>query len=273
MTQTIDNNKESLKKLSILVSQDGLSFFISDSDNNRLTNFSERKFGEKQTPERLLEELKHLLTLEFAGDISFIDELNVIYANELYSLVPQRLFDEKNLSDYLKYNTKILQTDFLAYDELSNLKANLVYIPYANINNYLLDTFGPFNYKHSVAVFLENFKPESTKDEALVYIYQNHFDLCIFQQKKLILCNSFGFQTAEDVAYFLLFTLEQLKINTETVRVKLWGVIEEDSDLYKLLYTYLRHISIPTKEFNQTLFNQKEQEIPVYKHQLLIQGL
>lgn len=273
MTPAIDNNKKSSKKLSILVAQDGLSFFISESEKNRLTNFSERKFGEKQTPEKLLEELKHLLTLEFADDVSFIDELNVIYANELYSLVPHKLFHENYLSDYLKYNTKILQTDFLAYDELYDLKANLVYIPYANINNYLLDTFGPFNYRHSVAVFLKNFKPQSTEDEALVYMYQNHFDLCIFQQKKLILCNSFGFQTAEDVAYYILFTLEQLKIDTETVRVQLWGVIEEDSDLYKLLYTYIRHISIPKKESDKMIFNQKEQEISAYKHQLLIQGL
>lgn len=273
MTQTIDNKKQSIKKLSILVAQDGLSFFISESDDSRLTHFSERKFGERQTPEKLLEELRHLLTLEFADDLSLIDDLNVIYANELYSLVPQKLFSEKNLSDYLKYNTKILQTDFLAYDELSTLAANLVYIPYANINNYLLDTFGPFNYKHSVAVFLENFKPQTTQDEALVYMYQNHFDLCIFQQKKLILSNSFGFQTAEDVAYFLLFTLEQLKIDTEVVKVRLWGNIEEDSDLFKLLYTYLRHISVPKKEADKVLFNQKEQKISTHKHQLLIQGL
>ena len=44
--------------------------------------------------------------------------------------------------------------------------------------------------------------------------------------------------------YYLLFTLEQLKLDTSSVAVKLFGDIEEDDDIYELCYRYIHQVGI-----------------------------
>jgi hypothetical protein len=47
----------------------------------------------------------------------------------------------------------------------------------------------------------------------------------VISQRKLLLYNSFDFITKKGFIYYLLFTLE-LKLDTETTKLKLFGAIE-----------------------------------------------
>ena len=42
---------------------------------------------------------------------------------------------------YLKYSIKVLENDFVTFDELNNCDIVNVYIPFVNINNFLIDQF------------------------------------------------------------------------------------------------------------------------------------
>jgi hypothetical protein len=59
-----------------------------------------------------------------------------------------------------------------------------------------------------------------------------------------VIFNSFNYTTKEDFIYYLLFTLEQLNLDTETVILKMFGEIEEGDDIYSICYQYVKHISI-----------------------------
>jgi hypothetical protein len=69
-------------------------------------------------------------------------------------------------------------------------------------------------------------------------------DVVILSQKLLIFYNSFQFLTKEDFIYYLLFTLEQLKFDPETVKLRLFGAIEEEDEIYSICYEYIRHPAI-----------------------------
>ena len=43
--------------------------------------------------------------------------------------------------------------------------------------------------------------------------------------------------------YYILFTYEQLELDPNEVALNLTGNIEEDSELYKIAYTYIKDIS------------------------------
>ncbi len=123
-----------------------------------------------------------------------------------------------------------------------------------NINNFIFDTFGEFEYKHASTILIETIlQKESDSDDATLYlnINQQHFELTAIYDKKLLLYNSFEFSTKEDVIYYLLFTTEQLKLNPETVKLKLMGTIEKDDQLYQIIYTYVRFVEfyIPNYQF------------------------
>ena len=70
-----------------------------------------------------------------------------------------------NLADYLKFNSKILKSDFIAYDDIRHNEAVNVYVPYVNINNFIYEHFGSFTYRHySTIVIDEILKVEKDAD-------------------------------------------------------------------------------------------------------------
>ncbi|NJX17331.1 DUF3822 family protein, partial [Tamlana crocina] len=102
-------------------------------------------------------------------------EVMVLFSNELYSLVPKAYFNEENASEYLKYNTRILETDYVAQDELAEGKMVNVYIPYTNINNFFFDRYGEFEYRHTVSVLAEEFLIQNRFQTEGTRVYLNCF--------------------------------------------------------------------------------------------------
>ena len=175
------------------------------------------------------------------------DEVVVIHSNNLSTFVPTALFDEDYLGSYLQFNTKVFETDFFAFDALPNYEMNHVFIPFVNINNYLLDQFSTFNYKHVNTILVSKLLELSKNiDEKQVFVHfsKNKFEIIVVQNQKLLLFNSFDFVTKEDFIYYLLFTTEQLNLNPENFKVQLLGVISEDSELFEIAYKYVRNVSI-----------------------------
>ena len=252
MAKTNSHHHTQKIKLSIQVSLNGLSFCALDPADQKIVFFKDRKFKKKLNPMEILEQIENLYEQEvFLREGAH--ELHVQFSSELYSLVPRQLFQEEAASDYLKYNAKILETDFVAQDVLEEFDIVNVFIPYTNINNYFFDRYGEFEYRHTVSVLTEELlklnkeQQEGTK----VYLHCNSFgfDLLVVQEGKLLLANSFLCNTPEDFIYYLLFTVEQLELDPLKIDLILLGKIEEESEYYKMAYTYIKHI-----EFLETSF-------------------
>ena len=99
-------------------------------------------------------------------------------------------------------------------------------------------------YKHSSTLLIDTLLQKVTQEGASYYINvcQNHFEIIVVENGKLLLYNTFEYKTKEDFIYFLLFTVEQLKSDPETLQLYFSGQITEDSELYTIAYTYIRHI-------------------------------
>ena len=254
MVTTTNSQQNKELKLSILIAQDGLSFCTLDQENKSIVDFHSEIFKDSLDPEKILEVLKNALKFNLEEKAaSEIKKVNVVFVNNLYSLVPRDFFSEKQLTDYLKFNTKILKTDFIAFDELKFTKANNVYIPYTNINNYLFEKFGEFNYIHSSTLFvdvcLQQSKNYETEEIVFINIQARRFDICCVKENNLILVNSFEYYTPQDFIYFVLFTLEQLKFNTEKLQLCISGNVSENDATYQYLYTYIKEISFLNTSF------------------------
>ncbi len=60
---------------------------------------------------------------------------------------------------------------------------------------------------------------------------------------KLQLCNSFKFETDEDMLYFLLNVYKQLGFDTNLMPLVLKGDIEKELSKFQLIYKYIRNVS------------------------------
>ena len=254
LSKNIDNTTENFYKLSIQVSLNGLSFCIVDTLRNTILQSQKRQFGKELSPFEVQRELKEMLT-EFEVEDFDIEDTVVIHRNNLFSLVPKSLFDPDDLANYLKLNAKILANDVIEYDEIENHDLVIVYVPYMNINNYIFDLFGEFEFVHNGTVLLQSLLKSSaniTEPVCYVHVGQQQMDLVVLGRKRLLLYNSFQYRTKEDFIYYILFTLEQLDLDPESISLRLFGQIEEEDELYSISYEFIRHISIFVPELSYT---------------------
>ena len=239
------SNKLNNLELSIQLSLSGLSFCILNKDSNTIIEVKELRFEKRLNPFEVLDELKVLFENESTLNNSFTN-VTIVHNNDLSALVPEALFNKNHVADYLKFNSKILKSDFIAYDSILENSSVNVYVPYININNYIYDKFGTFIFKHISSVLIESIlriEKASTTPKVYIHVSLNHFEIIIIKEGKLELYNTFVYNSKEDFIYYILFTAEQLNLNPETLNLVFIGDITEDDEIYNIAYKYIRNIS------------------------------
>lgn len=261
----------SSKILSIQVSLNGLSFCMLNEHGNVLEYVFNKRFDRRLNPQDLLKEIKTIFETESALQQS-VNKVKVVYQNDLSSIVPKPFFNEDHLADYLKFNARILQTDYITYDVVDSNECVVVYVPYVNINNYLYDHYGDFQYHHHAAVLINSLLAHgknATNEKMYIHIDEHQFDIVVTHKNTLKLFNSFEYSSKEDFIYYILFAAEQLELNPESVDLVLLGAINEASDLYEIAYKYVRHVSIMNYNYSFNFGEDIDQPSAEKKYLLL----
>ncbi len=234
------------KKLALQVALNGFSFCISDMLSQTILSFKDIVFSsvnnETKTEDHLANAFKENPELTES-----YDQIVILHENNLSTFVPTALFDEQFLGSYLQFNTKVFESDFFTYDEVSTYQMNNVYIPYVNINNFFIDAFGQFSAKHANTILVSKLLDISKNvDEKKMFVHLslNHFEIIVVQNQKLLLFNTFDYKTPEDLIYYLLFAAEQLSLNPEFFKLEFLGRINEKDDFFKIVYKYIRNVSL-----------------------------
>ena len=238
------------KKLALQVSLNGFSFCISDMLSHTILSFKDIVFSNVKTDSNLNQKTEDHLAMAFKENPELTesyDQIVIIHENNLSTFVPTALFDEQFLGSYLQFNTKVFESDFFTYDEVSTYQMNNVYIPYININNFFIDAFGQFSAKHANTILVSKLLDLSKNvDEKKMFVHMsfNHFEIIVVQNQKLLLFNTFDYKTPEDLIYYLLFAAEQLNLNPEFFKFEFLGSISEKDDFFKIVYKYIRNVSL-----------------------------
>ncbi len=272
-TRSIDPNNLYETHLSIQLSLDGFSFCVVDKSYDLVQKLVHHEFDEPAgSPENLLTRIQHLFDREELLQHKF-GSVNVTHVNELSSLVPRSLFDENRLKDYIRYSSMTYDNDYIVYDEIEGHDMFNVYIPFVNVNNFLLDRFGSFEYKHFSTVLVSNLLNTykySEHPHLFVHMERSRMYLVAISESKLQLYNSFSYRTKEDFVYYILFAAEQLGMDPESFELILSGAIDKDSELYKLAYKYVRNISLIENRFTHD-FDPSVNDRSKRRHMTLIQ--
>jgi hypothetical protein len=247
MQQPKEINIQALYKLSVLIHQGGLCFYIYDH-NAACVEQIERSFKQVLNPIELLDEIKRLyeeeplLLQEFAS-------FSLVYHHDLFTIVPEALFQEDKAPDYLKYNTRLLNTDVISVDEpVTTLGARCVYIAYANINNYFHDRYGAFEYNHYASRLLDALHAQSSgaSEEVFIDIKDSYCYLTLFKEGKLVLHNIYPQEAPEDILYYTMFATAHNGFDPEIMETIIIQPVKNQA-MYDLIFTYVRNLSHVTE--------------------------
>lgn len=248
------------KRLVIQVSLNGFSFCIVDTLSEKPIALKNIHFDAFQRSANI-NDLYSLVFSENPELLNKYDEISIIHSNNLSTFVPTALFDADYLGSYLQYNTKVFDTDFFTFDKVGSYDMNNVYIPYVNMNNFFIDKFGSFDYKHSNTVLVSKLLDISkNNDERKMFVHksESHFEIVVIQNQKLLFFNSFDYKTPEDFIYYILFTAEQLQLNPENFKLEIIGDCTLEDEYFSIAYKYIRNVQLYDVSSIQNSFSDRE---------------
>jgi hypothetical protein len=114
----------------------------------------------------------------------------------------------------------------------------------------LFQNFGAFEYKHVHSVFIEKLLQLKAVSEKTMFVNvsKNNVTIAVLKEQEVFLLNSFSYETKEDFIYYILFTSEQLGLNTNEFPLFFTGAIEKESEIYKTTYQYVRNVDFLKSE-------------------------
>ena len=206
--------------LSLQLSLNDVSFTIIDNNQGNYLAIVAYNFPEKTSVSGLVDFLtqlflhQDLLKKEFA-------QVFVSYKNNTATLIPTELFDENQLSTYLKFTTDDVPDANIVSDFIKEIDAYNVYSIPQSIEKLIKMNFVTAKFIHNSTAFIQgvfnNKYVVGNADKVFVNINNNELEVIIVKGSKFYLYNSFQFKMKEDFLYYLLFAMKQ------------WGLVD---DLY-----------------------------------------
>lgn len=242
-----NNYKEVQTRMSIQINLDGLSFCVFNGALAGIEQILYLPFSEnfELDFQNFINENK-ILTQPF-------EQVKAVYHNHIFSFVPKAFFSSVNLYQYLKFNTDACENLPLRYQEISEFDAVNVFSVEEKVTPLLQKQYGAFLYEHFSYALLKVLLLHNQKfKEKAIYAHfeKNVFYLSVLEEGKLLFFNHFFFENEMDMLYYLLFSLEQLGIDTEEVPIFLLGEIFLKDVSYQLIYKYIRYVHFLTPQKN-----------------------
>lgn len=173
-------------------------------------------------------------------------QVKVAYDGKKATLVPGLLFDPNDKEKYFKFNFKLNEDEHIFYDHLMPLDAWQVFTVPGPVMKAAKEIFPRSKVVHFSSILIEsvwvNYKNRINSPHVFLHVREPLFDIMIFDGRQMKYFNTFLFQNPEDVVYYLIFVLEQLNFNPETIPLVLLGNNEMVEGLSELLLRYVRHI-------------------------------
>ena len=255
MTQqknNIDSNTN--HALSILINRNGLSFLIYDTNHKDIVSLKSHDFVDYSPEEELHHFIYKYLTEQEVIGQSFSD-VRVCVVNNLSSFVPLSMFDKNKKASYLENHADVRKQDYISFDSLPSAQVANVYIPYVNVNNMLLESFGKFSYVHCSSILLEVLSKQNIdKDEPYWFVHVE-YDLAYFflmKKGKLNFYNAFKWKNEKDLLYYTMAIAKNSAIELEKATLWLSGRIRPEDEIHQLLsnYVYKTSFFTPSKDLH-----------------------
>ncbi len=241
--------------LSIQVSLDGFSFAISPSENKKHPDYIyiKRLSGESQS-------LTDALTSFTGFDLLEFYAIRIIFHESTFALVPDTLFDLKDMKAFLSLNHASLDNRKALSNSIPAIKAECVFSMDESLYKLLKKKFPDADFCHSSLPFC-TMAINKSQDGCFIQVYEKSIELAIIKEKQLILYNIFDFRDTTDILYFVLNAYKTSGLSALIHPLYIAGILQKNAETNALLSKYLKDIRYYSSDF-VTISEKGEFEYP-----------
>ena len=233
---TSENFNTNQYNLSIRLTSDGFSLFVTDERNNLLsskkTTFDIFNQSKEEIIEKLLQE--QVLNINYQS-------VRIIVETDYYSCFPESMLDEDHIYDllHLQYH-QIKPTDCMKYNLLLAWNAVLAFSIPKHLNEVLTEILPEVNLEHHLYSFINDKVALDTGQNFYIWLRNQTIDIVALEKGNLILINSYDYITKEDFVYHILNAAKQLSFDREECNLSIYNS-DQQPELAELAAKYFRN--------------------------------
>lgn len=234
-------------KLFILAGQASLQYCILDTERSTFVAVADYRLpSSPKTPESFYAGISQLISQEEILQKKY-PSVVIGLDTALHTLVPAPFYDTGLNGKYLEFNFGVAGNEQVCADKLEDLDAYNVY----SVPQGMLDVFlrnykeAAFFHRTSALIRAGFHNQKAFPGPASLYlnVREQFIDLLCFDSGRIAYFNSYSCLGIEDMLYYTLYTLEQLKLSPDSVQLYISGLLDAGSDSYRLLEQYVRKVS------------------------------
>jgi len=259
-------------QLFVMTGLDSLQYCILDTEKNSFIALADYRLPAfPKTPEIFYSLLDQHLSEE---EVLLRNYPSVVFGidTSLHTLVPTPLFDEGQLTKYLEFNFRLPAGQQVGSDRLQEIDAYTVYSIPPGISGIIQKYFRETALVHRSTPLIRSVYQHLMVNPEPSCLFLNvraqFIDLVCFEGNRPVFFNSFPCRTKEDVLYFTLYVIEQLKLRPDSVKLVLTGMADAGSEFFLLLEQYIRTISHAGR-MNSFFYSPVFNQAPIHRYQEL----
>ncbi|MFO7659116.1 MAG: DUF3822 family protein [Bacteroidales bacterium] len=213
--------------ISIQVNPDGVCFCMLDTQTGHYIGFKKYSFDLITDVERLTNKIEEIIDADEELKPVF-GSAALIWATQKSTFVPDVFFDETILRDYFEFNHLLNDLDEIHYNSIDEIGACNVFAIPSYLANLFYTRFRGINYFHQATPFVKASLTDFPQPDALhLNLNAGFFDIAVKQQGKLVLYNTFLYRNETDLLYYVLYIINQLRIDPGTIPLTLSGELSD----------------------------------------------
>ncbi len=226
---------------------------VLDTQRNKFIALEDYELTNIFSPLQTAQQLQEIIAEHAFLKLTSWNKIRVSIKNQNFTLIPETLFEASAAADYLQINCELdtYHEQVYSYNH-PNLEAVNIFAADKYLVQALADSYRDKNilYIHQTSALLNSLLlngERKTGRNILAYTEKNNLTILIVNKGQLEFCNLFYYTTAEDFMYFLVFVMQEQKLNTDTDTVTIWGDLTHDSNLFMLMRRYIRNVHFGAK--------------------------
>ena len=203
-------------------------------------------------PNSLLSKIKKILeTINI--DFYNVVEPKFVFDNNHYVFVPDSLYIKGKEKTFLKFNVRLENDDYVTTDSIEKLNIYNIYLPYVNINNYLIEKFKKLEFYHYNTVLINKIVSVSNSDSCHCFIENMDLKILIIENGEIFYFNSFSYKTLDDILYYTLLIINDQSFKNKNIPINIHAGKKIDEIKVKF-NNFIKNISvIKNNNFAQVL--------------------
>lgn len=234
--------------LYISISSRALRFAVVDVERNKFVALEDYELITVFTPLQVAEQLRLIADQNpILQEQRWLD-VRVSVSNQYFTLVPETLFDPAHQQDYLRLHSNIdTQQQMVLFNRTTGLEAVTIFAVENVVYRMAQQIFPDKNlqFVHQTSSLIKSVLHQADRKAGRsmhLFVERNYVTILVVDENGLQFCNVFHYLSPEDFIYFVIFVMQEQKMNPEQETITAWGDITPDSTLFNMLKKYIRQV-------------------------------